>query len=33
MMCIDRVLLIKIDFKKFVVLFTPEVLVPAEFNS
>lgn len=28
-----RVLLIEVDFKKFVVLFAPEVLVPAGFNS
>ena len=33
MMRIGRVLLIEIDFKKFIVLFALEVLVPAEFNS
>ena len=33
MMRVGRVLLIEVDFKKFVVLFAPEVLVPAEFNS
>jgi hypothetical protein len=33
MMHIGRVLLIQVDFKEFVMLFAPEVLVPAGFNS
>ena len=33
MMRIDRVLLIEVDFKKFVVVLALEVLVPAKSNS
>lgn len=33
MMRIGRVLLIEVDFKKFVVVLALEVLVPAESNS
>ena len=32
MMRIGRVLPIEVDFKKFVVIFAPEILVPAGFN-
>ena len=33
MVCNDRVLLLEVDFKRFVVHFAPEDLVPAEANS
>ena len=33
MVCISKVLLMEVDLKNFVVLFAPEDLVPAEFNS
>ena len=33
MVCNERVLLMEVDLKRFIVLFAPEDLVPAEANS